>query len=87
MATVHLPRSLAALFPGIPRRLEVPGTTVEEVLRALDAAWPGAWERVCEPGPRVRPHINLFVDGRRAELSEPVGPAGVVHIIPAVSGG
>ena len=87
MAHVHLPRSLAALLPGVPRRLDVPGATVAEVLRSLDAGWPGAWDRVCEAGPRIREHMNVFVDGQRAALDTPVGEASTVHVIPAVSGG
>jgi len=87
MATVNLPRSLVALLPGAPRRSELPGETLGGVLRALDEAWPGAWDRVCEAGPRIRVHMNVFVDGHRAELSTPVGPASVIHVIPAVSGG
>jgi molybdopterin converting factor small subunit len=88
MATLHLPRSLVAILPGgPPRRLEVPGATLGEVLRALDAAWPGAWDRVCEPGPRIREHMNVFVDGVRGDLATPVAPGSVVHVIPAVSGG
>jgi len=87
MATVHLPRSLVALLPGAPRHSELPGDTLADVLRALDTAFPGAWDRVCEAGPRIRVHMNVFVDGHRAELSTPVGAASVVHVIPAVSGG
>jgi sulfur-carrier protein len=87
MAIVLLPRSLAALLPGIPRRLELPGGSVETLLRALEAAWPGAWDRVCAPGPRIREHMNVFVDGVRADLATPVPPSATVHIIPAVSGG
>jgi molybdopterin converting factor small subunit len=44
-------------------------------------------DRLCEAGPRIREHINVFVDGDRAELSTPVAPGAVVHVIPAVSGG
>jgi molybdopterin converting factor small subunit len=87
MAQVHLPRSLAALFPGIPRRLQLEGDDVATVLRALDAAWPGAWDRVCQSGPRIREHMNVFVDGIPAGLETPVGPTSIVHVIPAVSGG
>ena len=42
MATVLLPRSLLALFPGVERRHEVAGSTVADVLIALDAGGPGA---------------------------------------------
>ncbi len=88
MATIHLPRSLVAILPGSPPRLvEVPGATLAEVLRGLDDAWPGVWDRVCEPGPRIRRHMNVFVDGVPADLACSVGPRSVVHVIPAVSGG
>jgi len=60
---------------------------VEAVLRALEADWPGMWDRICEAGPRIRVHMNVFVDGHRAQLSTPVTAMSVVHVIPAVSGG
>ena len=41
MATVLLPRSLLALFPGVERRHEVPGDTVVAVIDALDGSVPG----------------------------------------------
>ena len=87
MATVLLPRSLLALFPGVERRHEVAGETVAEVLTALDAAAPGMRDRLVEEGPRLRPHINVFVDGRPADLATPVAADATVHVIPAVSGG
>lgn len=87
MATVHLPRSLVALFPGLPRRLEVEAADVAEALTALDAAAPGLRDRLVETGPAIREHINVFVDGERAGLATPLRPASVVHVIPAVSGG
>ncbi len=87
MAEVYLPRSLTDLFPGAPRRLTVEATTVAELLRSLDARWPGMWDRLVEAGPAIRPHINIFVDGEKAGLQTPLPPGAVVRIIPAVSGG
>ena len=87
MATVYLPRSLLALFPGAGRRQEVAGGSVEEVLAELDTSIPGLRDRLVEAGPRLRPHINVFVDGQPATLDTPVGPGATVHVIPAVSGG
>lgn len=87
MATVLLPRSLLALFPGAQRRNEVDGGSVAELLTALDVTVPGLRERLVEAGPRLRPHINVFVDGLPADLGTTVGPDAVVHVIPAVSGG
>jgi len=87
MATVLLPRSLVELFPGVPRRLDVPGDTVAALIADLDRLWPGMTDRLCEAGPRIRPFINVFVDGRRADLATVVAPVSLVHIIPAVAGG
>ena len=87
MAVVNLPRSLAAMFPGAPRHLDVEAGTVAELVRRLDERWPGMWDRLCEPGPRIRVYINVFVDGERASLDSALDGASVVHIIPAVAGG
>lgn len=89
MATVNLPRSLVTLFPAPPpRHLELPATTLLQLIDELDRQWPGMHDRLCEPGPRLREHINVFVDGERErELSRALTEASVVHIIPAVSGG
>jgi molybdopterin converting factor small subunit len=86
-ATVHLPRSLVALFPGTPRRLEATGTTVAEVIADLDAKVPGIRNRIVDAGPTIRTHINVFVAGQRATLATPVPNGADVHVIPAVSGG
>jgi sulfur-carrier protein len=87
MATVVLPRSLVALFPGTERRVNVDGSTVAEVVAALDRLVPGMADRLLEPGPAIRRHLNVFVDGERAALATPVPAGGLVHVIPAVSGG
>ena len=87
MATVLLPRSLLSLFPGVERRHELAGDTVDEILAALDGAAPGMRDRLVEEGPRLRRHINIFVDGQPADLQTPVGEGSTVHVIPAVSGG
>ncbi len=87
MAVVLLPRSLLALFPTAERRYELDGTSVGALIDALDTRVPGVRDRLVESGPRLRPHINVFVDGDPAELTTPVGTSATVHVIPAVSGG
>ena len=87
MALVHLPRSLVALFPGTPRRLEASGSTVADVIADLDAQVPGIRNRIVDAGPMIRTHINVFVAGQRATLATPVPSGADVHVIPAVSGG
>jgi molybdopterin converting factor small subunit len=87
VATIVLPRSLIALFPGAERRHVVAGQSVDELLAALDGVVPGVRERLVEAGPRLRPHINVFVDGSPADLATAVSAEATVHVIPAVSGG
>ncbi len=87
MATVHLPRSLALVLPDLPRRVEVEGATVAEVLANVDRRWPGTADRLIEPGPAIRRHVNVFVDGEQAALDSVVRDGAVIHVIPAVAGG
>jgi sulfur-carrier protein len=89
MATVHLPRSLVTLFADAPpRQVQLEAATLTELVDSLDRSWPGIRDRLCEPGPRIRQHINVFVDGeRQRDLGAALGPQAVVHIIPAVAGG
>ena len=89
MATVHLPRSLVALFTDPPpRHLQLPSTSLGTLVDDLDTRWPGMRDRLVEPGPRLREHINVFVDGERErDLGAPLSARSVVHVIPAVAGG
>ena len=89
MAIVHLPRSLVTLFPDPPpRRLDLTVSTLSDLVGQLDAGWPGMRDRLCEAGPRLREHINVFVNGERErDLEATIAPGAEVHIIPAVAGG
>jgi molybdopterin converting factor small subunit len=87
VATVILPRSLVALFPGVERRIEVDGATVAELIDRLDERIPGIRNRLVDAGPTLREHLNVFVAGERAALDSPIPARATVHVIPAVSGG
>lgn len=87
MALVILPRSLIALFPDAERRTAVEAATVAEAIAALDARWPGIRDRLCDAGPTMREHVNVFVDGEPATLATPLGPNATIHVIPAIAGG
>jgi molybdopterin converting factor small subunit len=87
VADVHLPPTLPPLFPGLPRRLDLEAATVGELLEALEARWPGLRDRLCEPGPKLRTHIHVYVDGERAALDGTVKPRSRVDVITAISGG
>jgi molybdopterin converting factor small subunit len=85
--SVVLPRALLDLFPGAAREVEVSAATVGEMIAALDSRWPGMRDRLCDSRPRVRRHINIFVDGRRASLETALKDGIRVHVLTAISGG
>lgn len=88
-ASVHvsLPAVLVALFPGAPRELELSAGSVAEALSLLDQQFPGMRDRLADSTPRVRRHINIFVDGERAELETRLVPGAEVLVMTAISGG
>jgi molybdopterin converting factor small subunit len=87
MAQLHLPTTLTPLFHDLPRRLEVDATTVQEAIERLDERWPGLQDRLCEPGPMLRRHINVYVDRERAGLGTALEGRSRVDVIAAISGG
>ena len=87
MADVHLPATLLPLFPGLPRRLDIDASTVAGAIDDLEAKWPGFRDRLCQPGPVLRPHINVYVDRERAQLDTPLDARSRIDVIAAISGG
>jgi molybdopterin converting factor small subunit len=87
MSVVHLPATLPPLFSDLPRRVEVEAATVGEAIAQLDERWPGLRDRLCVPGPELRPHVNVFVEGERATLATPLATGARLDVIAAISGG
>jgi molybdopterin converting factor small subunit len=87
VAELHLPATLPPLFGDLPRRLEVDATTVDEAITRLDERWPGLRDRLCQPGPVLRRHINVYVDRERAGLDTALDAGSRVDVIAAISGG
>jgi molybdopterin synthase sulfur carrier subunit len=85
--TVWLPAALVALFPGAPRQVEIEADTVDDMMHGLNARWPGMRDRLCDSTPRIRRHINVFVDGERATLQTRLPPGTDVTVLTAISGG
>ena len=85
--TVILAPALVRLFPGAAGPVAVPAATVGEMIDALDARWPGMRDRICDSTPRIRRHMNVFVEGRRARLETGLAPGASVFVITAISGG
>jgi molybdopterin converting factor small subunit len=87
MADLHLPVTLPTVYADLPRRLEVEAATVAEAIDRLDDRWPGIRDRLCEPGPALRRHVNVYVDRERAGLDTALRSDSRVDVISAISGG
>jgi sulfur-carrier protein len=87
MADVHLPVTLPTVFADLPRRIDVEAPTVRDAIDRLDERWPGIRNRLCEPGPVLRRHVNVYVDRERAELETTLRADSRVDVISAISGG
>jgi sulfur-carrier protein len=90
MITVRIPTQLRTLTGGAGE-VQVEGTTVAEVLKALDAAHQGFAERLFDDGGELRRFVNVFVadeDVRFLDgLATPLTDGQTVSIVPAVAGG
>ena len=85
MAQVMLRAPLSELCGG--RSHDIAGTTVQEVLVALERANPSIAGWVLDEQRRIREHVNVFVNGTHGEERTPVATADRVHVLPAITGG
>jgi molybdopterin synthase sulfur carrier subunit len=88
--TVRIPTTMRPISGG-SSTVSVEGSTLGEVLAALEAAHPGFQERLFDEAGALRKFVNVFVaddDVRYLDGLETKVPAGeTVSIIPAVAGG
>ena len=87
MITVLLPDSLARLFPGAPRKVQLEAATVYDAVLELNERWPGMRDRLLDGRPAIRQHINIFVNNERASLDTQLNPGDEMFVLPAMSGG
>ena len=90
MPTLRFTRHLVRFFPDL-REGQLPGSTVAEVLDALDLEHPGIGRYLREDDGRLRKHVNVFLDGElvqdRVGLKDPTGPDSELFVVQALSGG
>ena len=88
--TVRIPTQLRNLADGAAE-VSVDGSTVGEVLGALDGAHPGFGERLYDDDGKLRRFVNVFLDDEDIRfldgLDSKVADGAVVSIVPAVAGG
>jgi molybdopterin synthase sulfur carrier subunit len=86
MATVRLRAPLSELAGG-KRELELYGTTVGEVLQALEREHPDVRGWILDERGLIREHINVFVNKDYGREDTAVGSGDRLHVLPAISGG
>lgn len=88
--TVRIPTQLRTLTGGAGE-VAVEGSTVGEVLKALDAAHPGMGERLFDDNGTLRRFVNVFLAEEDVRFLDNLGTAvadgQTVSIVPAVAGG
>jgi molybdopterin synthase sulfur carrier subunit len=67
------------------------GSSLSECIDALEAAFPGMKERLCDEAGEVRRFVNIYVNGEDVRFLEgvatPLKDGDEVSIVPAVAGG
>ena len=88
--TVRIPTQQRTLTGGTGE-LALEGSTVGEVLKALDAAHPGMGDRLFDESGGLRRFVNVFLDDEDVRflqgLDTPLADRQTVSIVPAVAGG
>jgi len=85
MARIVLRAPLSDMCGGRTHALD--GTTVAELLKALESAHPAVEGWILDEQGLIREHINIFVNGEYGTEKTPVQDGDRVHVLPAISGG
>ncbi len=87
VAIVYIPSMLRPLAGG-QGALEIPGSTVGEIVADLTRRFPELGERLTEHG-RLRGSLSVAIDGEVSTLGllDDVEPDSEVHFVPAIAGG
>ena len=87
MAIVYIPSLMRGLTGG-QQSLNVPGTTVRQIINNLEEACPGMKDRLVDNN-RIKTNISVAIDGVVSSMGmlEKVGEGSEVHFLPAIGGG
>ncbi|MGY9056800.1 MAG: MoaD/ThiS family protein [Alphaproteobacteria bacterium] len=82
MATVHLTTTLCRSFCGDVRVVEISAKTIGQMIKELDAKFPGL-------GIQIDESMAVAIDGSifQDTLIEPIGANSEIHLIPKIAGG
>lgn len=85
--TIHIPSALRS-YTKQAAEVQAEGSTLAEMLSALDTRYPGFRFRIVTEQDRIRPHIRIFVNDQQThELQTPLGREDCIYIVCALSGG
>ena len=88
--TVKIPTPLRKLTNGATS-VDADGSTIGEVVAALEAAYPGIKERLVDESGDLRHFVNIYLNGEDVRyldgLNSAVGDKDELSIVPAVAGG
>lgn len=88
--TVLIPAPLRRFTNG-EAKVAASGGTIAELVDALEAAYPGIRDKICEPDGRIRRFVNVFVNGANVRSGDGLQTAlksgDEVGIVPAMAGG
>jgi molybdopterin converting factor small subunit len=82
MARVVLPSSVGRQYTGGTTEIDVEGETVRDIVRALEAHYPGL-------GPLIETAMAIAIDGEifQDPYLEPVRPDSELFVLPTLGGG
>jgi sulfur-carrier protein len=86
MAVVSVRGPLRKLAGGRAEH-ELEGESVIELLRALELLHPDVSGWILDERGQIRRHINVFVNGERAEEGTSVRSGDRLEVLPAITGG
>lgn len=86
MPVVRLREPLKRLASGRSEHA-LEASTVKELLEALERSQPALSGWILDERRRIRPHINVFVNGELGEGGSTLDDGDRVDVIPAISGG
>ena len=75
-------------YTGGHSEVDAEGATLAELLRSLNARYPGIRFRLIDEQDSLRPHVRFFVNGEQVmDLATALAPSDEVQIVQALSGG
>jgi molybdopterin synthase sulfur carrier subunit len=88
--TVSFPPALRPRVGG-QKKVTATGSTIREVIDALDQRFPGLSFNLCYETGQLRPYVNIFLERENIRylqgLDTPVPPGATLAILPSVAGG